>query len=115
MRRRGGKRPGAGRKPGPVDEKTIASLAHRIGLETDPQRRVVVALSALGAEPAIIAAVLDMEESVVVAAHSNAIETGRLIMTFNSINLLWRQAKRGNVRAIIHLERLGRNARADQQ
>ena len=100
---RGGKRPAAGRKPTPADMTVIATLAGRIRLEPDRERRVAIALASLGAEPVIIAAVLGVEEAEAIVRHGPDIEVGRIIMHANVLNLLWRRAKAGNVSAIIHL------------
>ena len=111
---RGGKRPGAGRKPGPVDMVVIGTLAGRIRLESDPERRLVIALASLGAEPVIIAAALGIEEAEAVTRHGRAIDEGRIIMHANTLNLLWRRGKAGNVSALINLLKISDAAQRAQ-
>ena len=101
----GGKRSGAGRRPGPVDPATNQSLAARIRSEPSLEERVVVALSSHGATVEVIAATLGLDVDATVAQFGRLIQAGGFVLQLNTLNLLWQRGQRGNVSALIYLSR----------
>lgn len=102
---RGGRRPGAGRKPksnpNPLDFRLIERLRALPSTGEGLARRVALALGSYGATVAEIAAVLDVTEQAVETSYAQELETAKLLLGANAIVGLWERAQSGSVQALL--------------
>lgn len=106
---RGGRRPGAGRKPKLVTAPLIevAATIRRDVSTTSRENRIACVLASHGCTDQEIAAALDLPEATTREFYGKDIAVGRSIASANITHILMERAKAGNVSAMsVALKRL---------